>query len=280
VDLAGHTANNRLRVFAQRAAPIQISWLGYGATTGIAAMDYILSDEWTDPAGISESWFTQKVLRIPVGFMCFSPPAAALPKKGPDRSPTFGSFNNLSKISDDVLTLWAELLRKTPKSRLVLKSRQLDDGPIKVALVGKFEALGVGPDRLSLLGRMASKEDHLALYGEIDVALDPFPYNGATTTCEALWMGVPVVSLIGDRHVGRFGAGFLSRAGFPQWAVQTRQEYIDMAAGLIRMRPSRSEIRSQVAGSLLVDSRQFTMDLETIYRRIWREWSAVGALKN
>jgi protein O-GlcNAc transferase len=150
VDLAGHTANNRLRVFAQRAAPIQISWLGYGATTGVAAMDYVLSDEWTDPAGNSESWFTETILRIPAGFMCFTPPECELPIRGPDRPPTFGSFNNLSKINDDVVTLWADLLRKTPNSKLVLKSRQLDDGQTKSALVGKFEALGVGSDRFSL----------------------------------------------------------------------------------------------------------------------------------
>ncbi|MBT5107880.1 MAG: tetratricopeptide repeat protein [Rhodospirillaceae bacterium] len=277
VDLAGHTANNRLPVFARRAAPIQISWLGYGATTGIPAMDYVLSDEWVDPVGESEDWFTEQILRLPSGFMCYAPPDAPLPQADGGRTPTFGSFNNLSKVNDAVLTLWADILRAAPNARLLLKARQLGDAETIARVRARFQTLGVDSDRLVLHGRLASSKEHLALYGRVDVALDPFPYNGATTTCEALWMGVPVVSLVGDRHVGRFGAGFLNRAGFPEWAVTTRAAYAEMAVRLLAQRPTRSAVRARVAQSPLVDGASFAIALETAYRNVWRRWCSGDA---
>ncbi|MBL4721856.1 MAG: hypothetical protein JKY20_12100 [Alphaproteobacteria bacterium] len=194
--------------------------------------------------------------------------------RGLNRPPSFGSFNNLSKINARVIALWAKVLRAAPESRLVLKSRQLDDDRVAEGVRVKFEEHGVTSDRLTLLGRMASTEGHLALYGEVDVALDPFPYNGATTTCEALWMGVPVVSLIGDRHVGRFGVGFLHRAEFPEWAVATEDDYVDVAVRLLSERPSRDALRAKVDGSSLLDSALFVGELENLYRDVWQRYCA------
>jgi protein O-GlcNAc transferase len=272
IDLAGHTANNRLPVFTRRAAPVQITWLGYGATTGIPAMDYVLSDDWVDPAGGSEAWFTEEIIRLPSGFMCFAPPEAALPITAAKEPPTFGSFNNLTKVNDAVITLWADVLRTAPDARLILKARQLGDADISKRVQARFHSLGVSVDRLEFYGRLESPQDHLALYEQVDVALDPFPYNGATTTCEALWMGVPVVSLIGDRHVGRFGVGFLNRAGFPEWAVKTRDTYVETAVRLLTERPSRYDVRARVAQSSLVDGAGFARELEAAYQDVWRRW--------
>ncbi len=277
VDLAGHTANNRLPVFARRAAPVQATWLGYGMTTGMAQMDYLLSDGWVDPPGPADAWCTEKIHRLPSGFMCYTPPSdIALPARDPGRPATFGSFNNLSKVNDDVLALWARVLNGVPESRLIVKSRQLADPMIGDRLRDSFAQAGIASDRLTFAGRTASRAEHYALYGMVDVALDTFPYNGATTTCEALWMGTPVVALTGDRHVGRFGLTFLTRAGFPDWVADTPEAYVAIAAGLARERPDAATLRATVAASMLVDGAAAARDLEDAFLDMWRRWEKDG----
>lgn len=277
VDLAGHTANNRLPVFARRAAPVQATWLGYGMTTGMTQMDYLLSDDWVDPPGEPDEWCTEEIVRIPSGFMCYAPPAESpLPARDDARPVTFGSFNNLSKMNDGVVALWARVLQAVPGSRLLLKSRQLGDPMVAEAMRAAFEREGIAADRLTFHGRTASRGAHFALYGAVDVALDTFPYNGATTTCEALWMGTPVVSLVGDRHVGRFGVTFLTRAGFPDWIAATPEAYVSVAARLATERPAPEAVRAAVAGSLLVDGARAARDLEDAFLAMWQRRAANG----
>jgi len=221
IDLAGHTANNRLPVFARRAAPVQASWLGYGATTGVARMDYRLTDARIDPPGAAEAWWTEAPIRLPGGAFCYTPPDACPPlgPAEPGRPMTFGSFNNLSKINETVIALWARVLLAVAGSRLLLKARQLADPATGDRLRRQFQDHGIDPARIVLAPRTDSQAAHLARYGDIDVALDTFPYNGATTTCEALWMGTPVVSLVGERSVARYGSSLLLAANCGDWAT-------------------------------------------------------------
>ncbi len=202
-DLAGHTARNRLLVFARKPAPIQITWIGYEGTTGLAAMDYVLADSQTVPDG-SEQYYRERVLRMPDGYLCYDPPAAA-PTVGPLPSAisgysTFASFNNPAKITPDVVAVWAKILCRAPTARLVLKYRGLGDETVKRRYRDLFAAHNVAPQRLELLPA-SSYSDYLATYHQVDVVLDPFPFSGGTTTCEALWMGVPVITCPGRRDL-------------------------------------------------------------------------------
>lgn len=277
VDLAGHTANNRLPVFARRAAPVQVTWLGYGMTTGMPQMDYLLTDNWVDPSGDADDWCTETLYRLPSGFMCYTPPNdCPLPVRDAAWPFTFGSFNNLSKINDDVIALWARVLKAAPGSRLLLKSRQLADPEIGARVRRQFTADGVDAERLVFAGRTSSRAEHYALYGQVDVALDTFPYNGATTTCEALWMGTPVVALAGDRHVGRFGVTFLSRAGYPEWVASSPEDYIAIAGRLVRDRPDRDAIREKLTASMLLDGVSAARDLEDAFHMMWQRYVGHG----
>ena len=272
VDLAGHTAGNRLPVFGRRPAPVQASWIGYPATTGLAAIDYRLTDAWADPPGESECGHAEALLRLPSGFLCYAPPADSPPARTVSRDgPTvFGSFNNLSKVTPAVIALWARVLHAVPKSRLLLKSRQLGDAGMRKRIIDGFEKHGIPNRRLDLRGRMESRADHLALYASVDVALDSFPYNGATTTCEALWMGVPVVVLAGERHAGRVGVSLLTRAGLPAMIAENPEQYVAVAARLAAERPEPSALREAVARSPLCDAAGFTAALEETWRAVWR----------
>ena len=273
VDLAGHTANNRLPVFARRAAPVQATWIGYPATTGLAAMDYRLTDDWADPPGTSDGWHSETLLRLPGGFLCYGPPAnCPEPAEAAGKGPVnFASFNNLSKVGAEVVATWAATLQAAPGLRLLLKSRQLADTALGERLLAEFAKHGIEAARIELRGRIASRAVHLALYREVDIALDTFPYNGTTTTCEALWMGVPVVTLAGDRHAGRVGVSLLEAAGFADWIASNEGEYVDTAARLAADRPPPGEIRSRLASSKLTDARRFTAVLEAALRGTWRD---------
>lgn len=273
VDLAGHTANNRLPVFARRAAPVQVTWIGYPATTGLAAMDYRLTDEWADPPGQSDDWHSEELLRLPVGFLCYGPPAdCPEPADAAGEGPvTFASFNNLSKVGAGVVATWAATLQAVPGSRLLLKSRQLADTALGERLLAAFAKHGIEAGRIELRGRIASRTDHLALYREVDIALDTFPYNGTTTTCEALWMGVPVVTLAGTRHAGRVGVSLLEAAGFADSVAGSRDEYVAISARLAADRPLPAEVRARIAASPLTDAVGFTNGLEAALRETWRD---------
>ena len=209
VDLTGHTANHRLLTFARKPAPIQVTWLGYPNTTGMAMMDYRLSDAWADPPGAADERCTESIVRLSGGFLCYrpfhdSPMVGELPSTHAGHI-TFGCFNNSSKITPEVIELWSDILKEQPEARLLLKSRQLASLSLQTRYREQFAHHGIDPQRIDMLSRTKSTNDHLALYNGVDIALDPFPYNGTTTTCEALWMGVPVVVLEGDRHAGRVG---------------------------------------------------------------------------
>lgn len=277
VDLAGHTSGSRLRLFARKPAPVQVTWLGYPDTTGLDVMDYRLTDELADPAG-REAWYTEKLLRLPGCFLCYkplpeAPEVASLPalEKG---YVTFGSFNNLPKINEKVIALWAELLRSIPSARLFIKSPPLTDAVTCERYYGLFEAQGISRERIELIGRTASQAEHLDLYKRLDIALDPFPYNGTTTTCEALWMGVPVITLAGERHSGRVGVSLLNAVGRPEWIAQTSEQYLAIARNLAQdvqgLATIRGSLRGQMAASPLCDGASFARKVEAAYREMWR----------
>jgi len=277
VDLSGHTDKNRLLTFARRPAPVQASWLGYPGTTGLLAMDYLIMDAVTAPAG-AEAWCAEALVRLPHGRFCYAPPADAPPVAERAQGPvTFGSFNNLAKVGPDVVRLWARVLAAVPQSRLVLKWKALSQVSVRERLTAAFAAEGIGADRLELRGQ-SPHADMLAQYGDIDIALDPFPYSGGMTSAEALWMGVPVVTFPQDRIASRQTVAFLTELGLTDLAAASEDDYVRIAAGLAadpeRRADLRRTLRPRMAASPLTDGAQFTPDLEAAYRRMWRRWCA------
>jgi predicted O-linked N-acetylglucosamine transferase (SPINDLY family) len=261
-----------------------VIWLGYRDTTGLAAMDARLTDAIADPDG-ADDFAVEKLLRLPDGFLCYgasdeAPAVAPLPAG--DAGPiTFGSFNNLPKLSDETLDLWAQLLLAVPDSRLLLKARGLEDPAIRQGVAARFALAGVDQTRLRFAGRVRGYAGHMALYGEIDIGLDSLPYNGTTTTCEALWMGVPTVTLAGDRHCARVGASLLTRVGLEECIAVTPADYVAAAARLAVDRAHLAELRggmrARLQASPLMDSKGFAASLEEAYRGLWRGWCANGA---
>lgn len=279
VDLAGHTANNRLPVFNHKPAPVQINWLGYPNTTGLRSMDYRITDEIADPPGITDKYYTEQLLRLPHGFLCYQvddPIPQVTPPPVLNRGYiTFGSFNNINKVSDDTARAWSGILKNIPNSRLILKSIVLTDEEMQL-LVDKFTQHGLDRHRIDLLGEIPGKTDHLKMYSQIDICLDPFPYNGTTTTCEALWMGVPVINLLGDRHASRVGASILNQAGLENLVADDVQSYIQLAQSLAsdisRLTTFREQMRAHLLNSELMDVDLFVRDLETAFRDAWCHW--------
>ncbi|MEJ0093674.1 MAG: tetratricopeptide repeat protein [Methylocella sp.] len=276
VDLSGHTGANRLAMFAGRVAPLQVSWLGYVATTGLASIDYLLMDPSTAPAG-AERWCSEALVRLPHGRLCYAAPDYAptpVPPPSLKGEPfTFGSFNNIAKIGPEVVTLWSAVLRAAPQSRLLLKWASLADETARRRLSDAFLAEGIDLERVELRGFSPHKE-MLAEYGEIDVALDPFPFCGALTTCEALWMGVPVVTLPQERPASRQTLSFLDVLGLSELAASSSAEYIAIAAALAadpeRLTNLRASLRTRMAAFPLCDGAVFTGALEAAYREMWR----------
>jgi protein O-GlcNAc transferase len=278
VDLSGHTGKNRLLVFAQKPAPIQVTWLGYPNTTGLSAIDYRFTDIIADPIGEADELHSEKLLRLPNGFQCFQGNekilvGLELPQKSQGYI-TFGSFNNLSKITPQVIKAWSKILHMVPTSHLLLKSFQLNYN--KNYYLELFKNEGLAEDRIKLHGKLDSTEDHLELYNKIDIGLDPFPYNGATTTCEALWMGVPVITLLGDRHVGRVGASILTNVGLTNFIAQDIDSYIkltvEMAANTNYLQETRKGLRERMQRAPLCDAHSFASDIETTYKDMWLKY--------
>ena len=280
VDLTGHTANNLLQVFTKRPAPLQVTWLGYPNTTGLLAMNYRLIDAITDPVGPDDNLHSEQLVRLPNGFLCYTPDAEATPIKVPPVLPsgvvTFGSFNNLSKITLSTVSTWARILEATPKSRLLLKNASLADVETRRRYLALFVERGIDIERLEFLSHISSESAHLETYNRIDIGLDTFPYNGTTTTCEALWMGVPVICLRGDRHASRVGASILTRVGQPNLIAETIDDYVAVAGALAkdqaRLTTLRQSLRPAMATSPLCDAQGFTRDVETAYKDMWRVW--------
>lgn len=274
-DLAGHTGNARLGIFTAQPAPRQVTWIGYPNTTGLATIGWRITDAVADPQG-EEAHYSESLLRLPGSFLCYQPPAGAptvepLPAQT-NGYVTFGSFNNYSKLNSGVLRLWADVLHAVPDARLLLKCPALTDAGVQGRVRATFEALGVAAERLELLGHTRGRAEHLALYGRVDIALDTFPYNGTTTTCEALWMGVPVVSLAGARHAGRVGASLLTAAGLADWLADSPESYIAIArqraADIVGLATLRASLRQQIEASPLCDAVGFTRGLEAALLRL------------
>ena len=280
VDLAGHSGLNRLPMLVRRPAPVQVTWLGYPNGTGMASVGYRIVDPISDPIGPADAHAAETLVRLPAPFLCFRPPADAPPvvplPAGATGTVTFGSFNKLSKITDATVALWAEVLRRVPDSRLLLKDRPLSDPDTAKALQARFAAAGIAPDRLELVGFIKDAAGHLAAYNRIDIALDPHPYNGTITTCDTLWMGTPLVTLAGDRHAARVGASLMTAVGLPELVAATPDRYAEIAAGLAgdltRLMRLRMGMRERVRTSALCDEARFMRNLETAYRLMWRRW--------
>lgn len=282
VDLAGHSAHNRLPVFARRPAPVQMTWLGYPNTTGLKSIDYRLVDAVTDPIGAADALATETLVRLDGGFLCYAPLVRASEPVPPPclqaGRVTFGSFNNLSKVSAATFATWGRLLERLPTARLLLKSRVFAVTGIRESILARLAAHGVTAERVTLRPAIPDLAGHLASYHEMDIALDSFPYNGTTTTCEALWMGVPVVTLAGDRHLGRVGASLLTQVGLTELIARDQDTYVDLAASLAddlpRLMAYHAELRPRMAASSLCDAPAFARKVEAVYRDVWQRWCA------
>ncbi len=280
-DLAGHTGSGRLDVFHMRPAPVQISWLGYPATTGSAGIDFRLTDRYADPAAKSDPYHTEKLLRVDGGFLCYVP-SPRTPEASTDTPSekngyiTFGSFNNLAKISEECIEMWGEILHQVPDSKLFIKRRELKDPWVKKYFVTQFERQGIGGDRLQFKTSQTKLEGHLRQYATIDIALDSFPYNGTTTTFEALWMNTPVISLSGESHASRVGQSILKYAGLGELAATSRKKYIEKAVTLAndqaQLAAYRKTLRAILAGSSLTNQQRFARSVARILRQQWIDW--------
>jgi predicted O-linked N-acetylglucosamine transferase (SPINDLY family) len=278
VDLAGHTAGNRLPLFGRRVAPVQVTWMGYFDTSGLAEMDYLLADPVLVPAD-SRQPFREEVWRLPGSYLCYRPPDYVPPITPPPVEQaghlTLGCFNNLTKVNREVVAVWGEILRRLPDARLLLKNRTLADPQMRDRCQALFAAHGVSGERLDLRGPSTHPE-LLACYQEIDIALDPFPYSGGTTTCEALSMGVPVVTMVGANLVNRVSASFLTAVGLEALVADSPDSYADTVVALAAepqlLAGLRQELRARMAASTLGDPARFERNLRAAYRAMWRRW--------
>jgi len=278
VDLSGHTAGNRLLVFIQKPSPVQVTWLGYPNTTGLSSVDYRFTDIISDPDGDVDNLYSETLLRLPNGFLCYQGNKNiqvdnVLPQNRHEQI-TFGSFNNVSKITSIVIKTWSKILHAIPTSRLVLKLPTLDNDTNKYHEL--FIEEGISKERIKFYQRAPSFEEHLSLYNIIDICLDPFPYNGTTTTCEALWMGVPVITLLGDRHAGRVGASILTNIGLKDFIANDIDNYIKLAVDMSNntkyLQKIRRNLRKQMQEAPLCNAPSFASDVERVYQNIWYKY--------
>lgn len=276
IDLGGHTSDNRLPVFFFKPAPIQIAWLGYPDTSGLSAMDYRISDSFADPEG-TEKYSSENLIRLPGGFHCYScgntmPEVGSLPADT-NGYVTFGSFNNYAKVSEETVWLWSEVLKNSPGSRLLLKSLGLDDEGVREAVWKRFEKLGIERERVEILGRLNNPEEHLKVYNRVDIALDTYPYNGTTTTFEALLMGVPVITLGGQTHASLVGHSILHNCGMGELASLRPDEYVSKAISLAKQLPLLRELHTNLRGRMqkspLMDEPGFCRKFEEAMRLVW-----------
>jgi predicted O-linked N-acetylglucosamine transferase (SPINDLY family) len=268
-----HMAANRLLVFARRPAPVQITYLAYPGTTGLETMDFRLSDPYLDPPNAHETCYTEKTIRLPTSYWCYEPPPSA-PEPARTHGPiTFGCLNNFCKVTDLALATWADILNATPNSRLIL---QAPPGSARQRVTDLLSARGIAHDRLSFVPKTPFN-DYLQQHTHIDIALDPFPCTGGTTTCDALWMGVPVVTLAGATAVARGGVSILTNARHPELIADSRAKYCQIATALAadpaRLAHLRRSLRSDMRNSPLMHAKRFAADIENACRAAWRTWS-------
>jgi protein O-GlcNAc transferase len=277
VDLTGHAGALRLGVFAQQPAPVQVAWLGYLGTTGLTRIGYRLCDAVTDPSGLTERWHSETLVRLPYCQWCYRPflttdpgPQSPLARNG---YVTFGSFNHMAKLSPTTRRLWAEVLNQLPDSQLLLVG--ISEGQARDLIVGDFARAGVSTSRVRCVPRV-SFDEYFRCFDAVDIALDTLPYSGGTTTCDALWMGVPVLTVPGSRSASRSAASILSAVGLSDWIARSAEEYVRIAVAFSGKRTMLSDLRKSLRGimreSPLMDEARFVNDLERAYRSMWRSW--------
>ncbi|HEY3700231.1 MAG TPA: tetratricopeptide repeat protein [Spongiibacteraceae bacterium] len=278
VDLSGHASNNRLLIFARKPAPVQVTWLGYWATTGLRAIDYILCDKPSVPVD-EVDFYVEKPWYLPHTRLCFTPPTdniavGALPATSAGCI-TFGCFNKLIKITDPVVALWAEILHGVKNSRLFLKSRSLGNVEMQQSVFARFGAHGITADRL-ILGSHSARAEYFAEYHRVDIALDPFPFTGGTTSIEGLWMGVPLITMRGDRMIAHQGESILHNMGLQDWIATDDAAYVAQAIArakdLTSLVELRGQLRSRLLASPLCDAPKFARDLEHAFKNMWKEY--------
>ncbi len=279
VDLAGHIGENRLPMFARKPAPVQVTYLGYQNTTGMSAMDYRLTDAHADPPGVTDRWYTERLVRLPGYFFCFAPPESS-PPVGPlpaeqSGEITFASLNHIHKLRPENFRAWARVLTRVPDSRLRVLAYA--PGTLERNVRALMAEEGIAPARIEVVNKRPRYE-YLQMHHEIDVALDTFPFNGHTTVCDALWMGVPSIMLEGDRYASRFGCSTLLGLGLGELIARSVDEYVELAVRLAtdrkRLAELRGTLRERMLGSPLVDAKQFAREVEAAYRQMWRTWCA------
>jgi predicted O-linked N-acetylglucosamine transferase (SPINDLY family) len=284
VDLSGHTYGHRLLALALKPAPVQVTYLGYPGSTGMSAIDYRLTDAIADPPGMTDRLYTEKLLRLPRCAWCYQ-----APRQAPEVAPlpldsngyvTFGSLNKLAKVTPAFLRACAELLARVPDSRLLIKSSLSNEASTREVLGKTMAAANVPPERCEIVGSFARAGAHLAIHARVDVALDTHPYNGTTTTCESLYMGVPVITLAGDRHLSRVSASLLNAVGLADLVASSWEQYVDKAARLARqvngLRELRAALRGCMRQSPLMDPSGLAEAVESAYRECWRRWCRSG----
>jgi len=279
VDLAGHTARNGLMIFARKPAPIQVTWLGHPATTGMKAMDYRITDHYAEPIGMTEHLNSETLWRLPDIFCAYQasnrcPDVIDHPPFEDNGYVTFGCFNNFTKVSDPALKTWAEILHKVPDARLLLEIPGIDNPKILAEVESRLANLGLPMDRLILVPR--SSANQYVLYNKIDMALDPFPCVGGTTSMDTLWMGVPFVTLAGKHFTSRMGVTILTNAGMPELIAQNTEDYISIAVNMASdkdaLRKIRQGLRERFADSPVMDREKFAKNMEIAYRQMWKKW--------
>ncbi len=282
VDLSGHTGSARIAVLAGRAAPVQMTWLGYINTTGLTRVDYRITDAIADPPGMSERLHTETLVRLPHSQWCFRPSEAA--KRVPvlrdaTLGPfTFGVLNQFAKVSPSSIALWVAVLRAAPATRLRVVN--VPRGSATDLLTQRLVAAGIDRGRFDLLERVPFAE-YFFQYALTDACLDTTPYSGGTTTCDSLFFGVPVLTLAGIRPISRSSASLLTTAGSPEFVAHSPEEFVAiarrLAAGRTWSSAARAELRARMIASPLMDEQGFTHDLEALYRQVWRDWCAATA---
>jgi predicted O-linked N-acetylglucosamine transferase (SPINDLY family) len=277
VDLTGHSGAFRLGVLAQQPAPVQASWLGYLSTTGMRRVHYRICDGHSDPERLTDAFHTEILARLPHSQWCYRPfiEDVSIPDPPSKRNGfvTFGSFNQVAKLSSGIRSLWADILKRVPDSRLVVAG--VPDGPARDGLLADLQRAGISAARIATLPH-AVLHDYLSSIGGVDIALDSTPYSGGTTTCDALWMGVPVVALQGSRSISRSAASILSTVGLAGWIAATPEDYVRLAVQFARDRALLAELRRSLRQKMrlspIMDEAAFVHDLESAYRAMWRAW--------
>ncbi len=280
VDLAGHTNKTRVALFGLKPAPVQVHWVGYTGTTGLPSIDYLILDPISAPPG-SDRWYTESLVRLPYGRFCYKPMAPDIAIADPPslsgKPVTFGCFNNITKLAPSVIRLWSQLLNDVPGSRLLLKSKSLTEASVRASLLKTFMEHGLDSQRIELRGASGYLE-MLRQYNDVDIALDPFPFGGATTSCDAFWMGVPVITLPSDRLASRQTLAFLHYMGHEELASSSPEDYVARAAALaadpVRLKELRNGLRSALLAAPFSDGSKFTAALEQAYRTMWRRYVA------